>query len=109
VLLRNRGQFGGSASLLVITSSAATEWISTLRELRYRSINVAVVLVDPASFGGKQSLDELVAELVSVRVPVYVVHRGDPLPYALSRPVTPQGSLIFEQRDTPERIRASAM
>jgi uncharacterized protein (DUF58 family) len=88
VLVKNAGQFGRSASLLVVTSSTATEWISILRELRYRSLNIAVVLVDPTSFGGKQSLDEVVTDLVSAGIPAYVVHRGDPLPYALSRPIT---------------------
>jgi len=107
VLLRNREQFGRSASLLVITSSATTEWVPILRELRYRSLNVAVVLVDPASFGGGESLEEVIAELVSVRIPVYVVHRGDPLPHALSQPIAPPELFIFEQRDTPERIGAS--
>jgi uncharacterized protein (DUF58 family) len=109
VLLRNRGRFGRSASLLVITSSTATEWVPILRELTYASLNVAVVLVDPASFGGEQSLDEVVAELVSVGIPVYVVHRGDALPYALSRPITGREVLSFEQRDTPESLRASAI
>jgi uncharacterized protein (DUF58 family) len=109
VLLRNRGRFGRSASLLVITSSTATEWIPILRELTYASLNVAVVLVDPASFGGEQSLGEVVAELVSVGIAVYIVHRGDALPYALSRPITPQEVLIAERRDRPERMRASAI
>jgi uncharacterized protein (DUF58 family) len=109
VLLRNRGQFGRSASLIVITSSTATEWIPILQELRYGSPNLAVVLVNPATFGGTQSLDEVVAELVGVEIPVYVVHRGDALAYALSRPMTPQGLLMFGERGTPGRIQASAI
>jgi len=108
VLLTNRGQFGRSASLLVITSSTATEWVPILRELRYRSLSVIVVLVDPASFGADQSIHEVVAELVCAEIPVYVVRRGDALPHALSLPVTLQGSLMFGQRGTPGRIRASA-
>jgi len=109
VLLTNRGQFGRAASLLVITSSTATEWVPILRELRYRSLSVVVVLVDPASFGADQSIDEVVAELVCAEIPVYVVHRGEALPHALSRPITLQGSLMFGQRSTPGRIQASAI
>jgi len=109
LLLRNRGQFGRSASLLVITSSTATEWIPILRELTYTGLNAAVVLVDPASFGAEQSLDEVVAELVSAGIPVYVVHRGDALPYALSRPITLPGLSTLERRDMPESTRASAI
>ena len=107
VLMKNAGQFGRSASLLVVTSSTATEWISVLRELRYRSLNIVVVLVDPMSFGGKQSLDEVVMGLVGVGIPVYVVHRGDPLPYALSRPINPDDLSIFKQYSKPEQIPAS--
>ena len=107
VLVKNAGQFDRSASLLVVTSSTATEWISVLRELRYRSLNIVVVLIDPTSFGGEQSLDEVVMELVSVGIPTYVVHRGDALPYALSRPITPDDLPIFKQYSKPEQIRAS--
>jgi uncharacterized protein (DUF58 family) len=109
VLHRNRGRFGGPGSLLVITSSTSRAWVPTLRELAYGGLDVAVILIDPASFGGKQSVDEVVAELVSVGIPVYMVGKGDPLASALSRPITPRGLSIFEQRDTPERIRASAI
>jgi uncharacterized protein (DUF58 family) len=107
VLLRNRGQFGRSASLFVITSSTATEWVAILRELRYLSVGVVVVLVDPASFGADQSLDDVAAELVSAEIPLYVVHRGDALPHALSRPIGPQGLPMSGQRGTPGRIPAS--
>jgi len=109
VLPANRGQFGRSASLLVITSSTGTDWVPILRELRYRSLSVMVVLVDPASFGADESVHEVVAELVCAEIPVYVVHRGDAIPHALSQPVTPQGSLMFGQRGTPGRIQASAI
>ena len=109
VLHRNRGRFGGPGSLLVITSSTSRAWVPTLRELAYGGLDVAVILIDPASFGGKQSVDEVVAELVSVGIPVYMVGKGDPLASALSRPITPRGLSIFEQRDTPELIRASAI
>ena len=109
VLLQNAGQFGRSASLLVVTSSTATEWISILRDMRYRGLSIVVVLVDPTSFGGQQSLDEVVMELVSVGIPAYAVHKGDPLPYALSRPITPDDLPIFKQRSKPELLPASEM
>ncbi|MGB5925487.1 MAG: DUF58 domain-containing protein [Dehalococcoidia bacterium] len=107
VLVKNARQFGRSASLLVVTSSTATEWISVLRELRSRSLNIVVVLVDPTSFGGKQALDEVITKLVSVGIPVYVVHRGDPLSHALSRPITLDDLPVFTQYSKPEQIPAS--
>jgi len=107
VLVKNARQFGRSASLLVVTSSTATEWISVLRELRSRSLNIVVVLVDPTSFGGKQALDEVITRLVSVGIPAYVVHRGDPLSHALSRPITLDDLPVPTQYSKPEQIPAS--
>ena len=109
VLAKNARQFGRSGSLLVVTSSTATEWISILRELRCRNLNTVVVLVDPASFGGKESLDEVVMELVSTGIPAYVVHRGDLLSHALSRPITPGALPVFQQYAKPNRTRPSGM
>lgn len=109
VLLQNAVQFGRSASLLVITSSVTTEWISILRELRYRGLNIVVVLVDPMSFGGEQSVDEVVMELVNVGIPAYIVRRGDPIPYALSQPITLYDLPLVEQPSKPELITASEM
>jgi uncharacterized protein (DUF58 family) len=107
VLVKHAGQFGRSASLVVVTSSTATEWIAVLRELRSRSLDIVVVLVDPAGFGGKQPIDEVVMRLVSIGIPVYVVHRGDRLPHALSRPITLDDLPIFTQYSKPEQIPAS--
>jgi len=107
VLAENAGQFDRSASLIVVTSSTATEWISVLRELRYHGLNIVVVLVDPASFGGKQSLDEVVMELAGIGIPAYVVRRGDPLPNALSQPITSDYLPISRQYSKTEQIPAS--
>ena len=107
VLVKNAGQFGRSASLLVVTSSTGIEWVSVLRELRSRSLSIVVILVDPASFGGKQALDEVVMKLVSVGIPAYIVHRGDPLSHALSRPIMPDDLPIFKQYSKSEQVPAS--
>jgi hypothetical protein len=64
-------------------------------------------LVDPTSFGGKQSLDEVVMELAGIAIPAYVVHRGDPLPDALSQPITSADLLISKQYSKPEQIPVS--
>jgi hypothetical protein len=44
---------------------------------------------------------------VSVGISAYVVHRGDALPDALSRPITADDLPIFEQYSKPEQIPAS--
>jgi uncharacterized protein (DUF58 family) len=104
VLIKNARQFGRSASLLVVTSSTATEWIPVLRELGSRGLNIVVVLVDPASFGGKQALDEALIRLVSLGIPAYVVRRGQPLSHALSRPITLNDLPAFARYGKPEQI-----
>jgi uncharacterized protein (DUF58 family) len=106
VLVEYARQFGRSASLLVVTSSTATEWISVLRELRSRGLTIVVVLVDPASFGGKQAIDEVVVRLASLGILVYVVRRGDLLSHALSRSITTNHLPIFTQCTKPEQIPA---
>lgn len=106
VLVENARQFGRSASLLVITASTDTEWVSALRELRSRSLNIVVILVDPASFGGKQALDEVVMRLVSLGIPAYVVRRGDLLSNALSRSITTDHLPTFTECSKPEPIPA---
>jgi uncharacterized protein (DUF58 family) len=107
VLTKNTRQFGRSASLLVVTSSTDTEWITVLRELRSRSLNIVVILVDPTSFGGGQSLDEVVTKLMSDGIPAYVIRRGDPLSQALSRPITADNPPVFTRYSEPEQITAS--
>jgi len=107
VLAENSRQFDRSASLIVVTSSTATEWVSVLRELRYRSLSIVVVLVDPTSFGGKQSLDEVVMEIAGIGIPAYVVRRGDLLPQALSQPITSDDPLILKRYGKPEQTPAS--
>jgi len=107
VLAENAGQFDRSASLIVVTCSTAAGWISVLREPSYHSLNIAVVLVDPASFGGEESLDEVIMELARIGIPAYVVRRGDPLPHALSQPMTSGSLPISRQYSKPEKIPAS--
>lgn len=107
VLVKNATQFGRSSSLLVVTSSTVTGWISVLRELRSRSLNIVVVLVDPTSFGGRQALDEVVMKLASVGIPAYAVHRGDPVSHALSRPIIPDDLPIVRRYSKSEQVTAS--
>lgn len=107
VLAKNAGQFGRSASLLVVTASTDTGWISVLQELRSRNLNIVVVLVDPTTFGGKQALDAVVMKLVSVGIPAYIVHRGEPLSRALSQPISLNDLPIFTQYSESEQIPTS--
>lgn len=107
VLAQDTMKLDRFASLLIVTSSTTTEWVSVLQNLMYRGLSITVVLVDPTSFGGDRSCYEVVMRLLSAGIPAYVVRRGDSLPIALSRPMTLHDLPIFEQRSTPELIPAS--
>ena len=107
VLSDNAVILGRSDSLLIVTSSTATEWVSVLQDLVYRGLSIIVVLVDPMSFGGDQSCCDLLTTLVSAGIPVYVVRRGDSLPLALSRQMMLHDLPILEEPSTGELIPAS--
>jgi hypothetical protein len=109
VLSQNTMKLGRLASLLIITSSTDPDWVSALQDLVYRGLSIAVVLVDPTSFGGDQSCCDLLTTLVSAGIPVYVVRRGDALPFALSRPMTLHDLPISEQCSAGELIPASEL
>lgn len=109
VLSQNTMKLDRFASLLIVTSSTATEWVSVLQSLMYRGLSIAVVLVDPTSFGGDESCYEVAMRLLSAGIPAYVVRRGDALPFALSRPMTLHDLPISEQCSAGELIPASEL
>ena len=102
VLSQNTMRLDRFASLLVVTSSTATEWVSVLENLMYRDIGIVVVVVDPMSFGGNRSCYEVAIRLVSAGIPAYVVRKGDAVASALSRPMSLGDLPVNEQLDVGE-------
>ncbi len=74
-------------TLTVVTPSAHSEWISAVDSLRHVGIHVAVVLIDPQSFGGSMDLQFSLNSLFVNDIPTYLVKRGQPLNEALRFPV----------------------
>ena len=107
VLVMNAGQFSKSASLLIVTSSTRTEWISVLQKLQGRGLNVVVVLIDATTFGGEHPLDENVVKLVSAGIPAYVVHKGDHVADALCRPIILDDLPLYKRNGKPKQMVAS--
>jgi len=89
VLAENAARIGRFASLLVITSSPNTSWVSAIQDLLGRGLSIVAVLIDPMSFGSRQSCYEVAERLMSVGVPSYRIRRGDDISSALSRTMTP--------------------
>jgi uncharacterized protein (DUF58 family) len=88
VLLGEGARLGRGVTMVVITPSLDRTWIATARDLARRGVRLVAILVDPETFGGTGGADDILAELQISRVPTYVVHSGDDLTTALSRPVT---------------------
>ncbi len=107
VLRQNGRRLGVRVSVIVITSSTSTEWVSTVSDLACRGHNVSVVLVDPASFGAERSGDEMLLKLAIAGIPFYVVRRGDNLSTALSRPMNRQDPPISNDDGAGDLISAS--
>ena len=97
VLHHNTMRLDRFASLLIVTSSTETEWVSVLRNLLGRGLSSVVVLIDPLSFGGQQSSSEVVVRLLGAGIRTYMVERRDDLRSALSRPITPDNLTLSGQ------------
>jgi hypothetical protein len=68
-----------------VTSSLDTSWVSEAQILTHRGIRPMCVFVEPTSFGGVQSSDEIRGMLQAVRMPTIVVRNGDDLGTVLSQ------------------------
>lgn len=75
-------------TLIIITSSLDTSWVSEAQILARRGIRPMCVLTDAHSFGSPQSSDELRGMLRLARIPTITIRKNDDLSAALGqRPV----------------------
>ncbi|MBI1885562.1 MAG: DUF58 domain-containing protein [Chloroflexi bacterium] len=81
-------RFGRHTTLIVITSSPDEEWVTVAQSLVQQGTRVAVVLLEAASFGGKESVLLPYSTLVAADILTYLVRRDDDLSLALG----PQGA-----------------
>jgi uncharacterized protein (DUF58 family) len=72
-------------TLVIVTASLDSQWINQAQTLSRRGIRPVCVLVDPRSFGGSQSSDEMRAMLRLAKIPTMVVRMGDDLSAALAQ------------------------
>lgn len=71
-------------TIIVVTPTTREGWITTSREQTRRGLRVVTVLVDPSSFGGRQSSAPLAEMLGAGGVATYTIRRGDDLTTSLS-------------------------
>ena len=94
-------------TLTVVTPSVRSEWIPALSRLKRQGVNVGVVLVDPESFGGPDSINYTAEFLISNEIPTYVVSQGQALNEALRFPMggPQQIEALFERTTASEASR----
>lgn len=93
-------EFSQATSLVVITASQDGEWVEALSGLLRRGVKVSTVVLDSASFGGKDN-SAAVERLVSTGLRTFRVHKGDSLAVALSSPVGVESVDMYEGPDDP--------
>ncbi|MCY3880708.1 MAG: DUF58 domain-containing protein [Dehalococcoidia bacterium] len=84
LLIEEQRRFGRHTTLVLVTASTDSSWVSPVQALVQRGVRVAVVLVDPSTFGGEGSPLLLYGELTASDILTYVVAQGDDLSFALS-------------------------
>jgi uncharacterized protein (DUF58 family) len=67
---------GHHTSLIVITPSVDSAWLTALTHLIWRGITPTVLLIDPASFGSTNRADALSGVLAQMGVPRFVLDRS---------------------------------
>lgn len=75
VLASEARTFGRNTTLILITSSVNEEWLGSLQEIIQHGTRVAVIFVDPESFGGAPS-EQLASTLGATGILTYVVREG---------------------------------
>ena len=88
VLAREARRFNKHTTLVVITPSPRENWVAITQDLVQHGARMAVVLMDGASFGGKENSLLAYGGLVAGDVPTYLLRCGDDLSLALG----PQGA-----------------
>jgi uncharacterized protein (DUF58 family) len=79
-------QFTRGTTAIVITSSTRDGWVTAAHRLVRRGLRVIAVLIDSETFGGRPGTQMISSHLAAVKIPTYIIQRGDDLRFALSRP-----------------------
>jgi uncharacterized protein (DUF58 family) len=86
ILAELEREFSQSSSLVVITGAGDGDWTKALAGLQRRGVRTTAVVLDRASFGGRDN-DDAVQSLLMGGVTTYRVRRGDSVVDALTTPV----------------------
>ena len=88
VLATESARLARHSTLIVITPSIDTHWVTALRSLRALGVQGVGVLLAAQTFGQAPDWTPTLADLQSSGLPAYLVKNGDDLTTALSHPVS---------------------
>jgi uncharacterized protein (DUF58 family) len=79
VIAAERSQLGGGTTAMVITPSPSTSWVSALRDLKRKGIDVVALHLEASTFGDAPGSLEVMASLAASNIPAYLIKNGVPL------------------------------
>lgn len=88
VLTGDSAHLARHTTLIVITPSTDTKWVTALRSLRARGVQGIGVFLAASTFGPAPDWTGTVADLQASGLPAYLVKRGDDLQVALSHSIS---------------------
>ena len=72
-------------TLIIVTASLDTDWVTQAQILSGRHVQTSCVLLDPQSFGGMTSSQSMRNTLQLAKIPTVVIHKNDDLTMALGQ------------------------
>ena len=85
--------FPRGTTIIVVTPTTRESWPTAARQLARRGLRVVTVLVNPESFGGTRSSDQVFTMLQASGMVAYMVNNGDDLTAVLSQSVKRSGQV----------------
>lgn len=77
--------FTRGTTLVIVTASLDTNWISEAQILSRKGIRPMCVLINPVSFGAVASVDDFRAMMRLAKIPLITINKGDDLSAALGQ------------------------
>lgn len=84
LMLTEAHLFPRGSTVIVVTPTTKESWAASARNLQQRGLRVVTVLVNPESFGGRQSSANLFPLLQIRNMGAYMINAGDDIGSALS-------------------------
>jgi uncharacterized protein (DUF58 family) len=76
--------FPRGTTILAITPTTSSTWVAAVQQLTRRGLRVVTILIDPESFGGRQSAKPLATLLQANGLSYHLLQQGDDLAAILS-------------------------